>query len=53
RQKKLSCPMVLSLEGCYRLAEEAVQRALSALDIFESEADLLRALAKFVMERRA
>lgn len=52
RQKKLTYPMVFGLERSKELAQEAVANAAKALDIFDERADLLRALAHFLLERK-
>jgi len=53
QQKKLTYPMVFGFEKSRQLANEAVERAIDALAIFGNEANLLRALAKFVLERQS
>lgn len=53
RQKKLTYPIVLGLEKSRELAGEAVERAINSLSIFGDEANLLRALAQFVLERQS
>ncbi len=52
RLKKLSCPIILGLERCRQLAEEATERAIIALQPFGENADTLRALARFLLERQ-
>lgn len=53
QQKKLTYPMIFGLEKSKQLANEAVERAIEALSIFGDEANLLRALARFVLERQS
>ncbi len=53
QQKKLTYPMVFGLEKSQHLAKEAVERAVEALSIFGNEANLLRVLARFVLERQS
>jgi len=40
------------MEGWGELAGDAVERAVKALSTFGEEADLLRALAEYVLERQ-
>jgi geranylgeranyl diphosphate synthase type II len=52
-QRNKSCfPGVLGLEKSKEFAQNLVQRAVSALTGFDSGADPLRALARYVVERR-
>ncbi len=52
-QRNKSCfPGVLGLEKSREFAQNLVQRAVSALTGFDSSADPLRALARYVVERR-
>lgn len=51
RLKKLSCPLILGVEKCRSLAQEATEKALSALTPLGSQADVLRELALFLLER--
>lgn len=53
KQKKLTYPMVFGLERSRELAEEAVQKAVQVLKPFDERADLLRALAQFLLKRQA
>lgn len=53
QQKKLTYLMVFGLEKSRQMAEEAVERAVNSLAIFGNEANLLRTLAKFVLERQS
>ncbi|MFN3421141.1 MAG: polyprenyl synthetase family protein [Armatimonadota bacterium] len=53
QQKKLTYPMVFGLEKSRELAGEAIERAISSLSIFGNEANLLRALAQFILERQS
>jgi len=49
--EKATYPSLVGLERARRLADEAAQQALDALEGFGSEADLFRALAKFIVNR--
>ncbi len=51
RLMKATYPSVYGLEESKRLAGNAVGRAREALDIFGSEADLLRYIADYLLER--
>jgi len=53
RQKKLTYPMVFGIERSRELAAEAAERAVEALSVFGEEANLLRSLAEYVLERRS
>jgi len=53
QQKKLTYPMVFGIERSRELASEAVKRAVKALSIFGEEADLLRTLAEYLLERQS
>ena len=48
---KITAPALLGLEATRVLARRAHDEALGALDIFGAEADALRDLARFVVER--
>lgn len=52
RNEKETYVTLYTLEGAQRLAEESVQRALQALSLFGAEADVLRSLARYLLERR-
>jgi geranylgeranyl diphosphate synthase type II len=52
RQKKLTYPTVFGLERSRRLAEDAVAQAIKALRALDERADLLEALAQFLLERQ-
>ena len=41
----------MGLEGARALADEAAAAAVAALDHFGAEADIFRALARYVVER--
>jgi geranylgeranyl diphosphate synthase, type II len=53
RQKKLTYPMVFGIERSRELTAEAAERAVKALSIFGEEANLLRSLAEYVLERQS
>ena len=53
QQKKLTYPMVFGIERSRELAAEAAERAVKALSIFGEEADLLRSLAEYLLERQS
>ncbi len=53
QQKKLTYPMVFGIERSRELAAEAAERAVKALSIFGEEANLLRSLAEYVLERQS
>jgi geranylgeranyl diphosphate synthase, type II len=53
QQKKLTYPMVFGIERSRELAAEAAERAVEALSIFGEEANLLRSLAEYVLERQS
>lgn len=48
---KSTYPAIMGIEGARALAEEAVSTAVAALERFGAEADIFRALARFVVER--
>ncbi|ACX52502.1 Polyprenyl synthetase [Ammonifex degensii KC4] len=50
---KLTYPAVFGLPAARARAEEAVKKALSALDSFGPEADFLRQAAEFVLSRKS
>ncbi|MCX7642823.1 MAG: polyprenyl synthetase family protein [Armatimonadetes bacterium] len=52
QQKKLTYPMVFGLEKSRQMAAEAVERAIEALLIFGNEANTLKALVRFILERQ-
>ena len=51
RNEKETYVSLYSLDGARRMAEESVQRALAALEIFSAEADVLRNLATYLVSR--
>lgn len=51
RNEKETYVSLYSLDGARRMAEESVQRALAALEIFSTEADVLRSLATYLVSR--
>jgi len=53
RQNKLTYPMVFGLDRSRELAADAAREAVQALVSFDSRADLLRALAQFLLERQS
>jgi geranylgeranyl diphosphate synthase type II len=50
-REKVTYPAVLGLDEARRLANETAQAAVDALAIFNDEADMFRAVARFVVER--
>lgn len=48
---KLTYPSLIGVEASRQKAESLVDRACTALDIFDSRADFLRQLARFIVER--
>ncbi|MCH8912783.1 MAG: polyprenyl synthetase family protein, partial [Planctomycetes bacterium] len=51
-RRKQSYPAIVGVEESRRLGEQAVTRALTALDDFGTDADELRSIAHFVMIRQ-
>jgi geranylgeranyl diphosphate synthase type II len=49
---KSTYPALLGIEQSQRLASEAADRAVAALEGFGQEADVFRALARYIVERR-
>lgn len=49
---KVTFVSLLGLEGAYTQAELLISQAIAHLNVFGKEADLLRQVAKFVIERR-
>lgn len=52
QQKKLTYPMVFGLDKSKELASEAAERAVKALSVFGEQANLLRSLARYVLQRQ-
>lgn len=52
RQKKATYPLVIGIQKAKEKAYELVETAIKSLDIFGSEATPLRAIAKYITERR-
>ena len=50
-REKSTYPAIMGLEGARALADEAAAAAVAALDHFGAEADIFRALARYVVER--
>ena len=50
---KLTYPGVFGMEEASERAQECINAAKNALDAFGQEADMLRALADYVIERRS
>lgn len=48
---KLTYPSLIGVEASRQKAESLVDRACTALDVFDSRADFLRQLARFIVER--
>ena len=51
-RQKNTYPALMGLEGAKRKGAELVSQALRSLDIFDSKADPLRAIARYVMDRQ-
>ena len=51
-KNKSTYPALVGLDRAHRLADEAADSAVKALEPFGSEADIFRALARFVVERQ-
>ena len=51
RNEKETYVSLYSLDGARQMAEESVQRALTAIEIFGAEADVLRSLATYLVSR--
>jgi len=51
-RQKNTYPALMGLEGAKRKGAELVAQALRSLDIFDSKADPLRAIARYVMDRQ-
>jgi geranylgeranyl diphosphate synthase type II len=49
---KNTYPRLIGLESAQRLAGQLVNKALKALDAFDKKADPLRAIARYVVERK-
>lgn len=49
---KSTYPALLGLDGAKKAAEEALNTALTSLNLFGDKADVLRHIAKFVVERK-
>ena len=49
---KVTYPSLLGLEGAYEKGEAAIAAAIAALDRWGAEADLLRAIARFCLQRK-
>jgi geranylgeranyl diphosphate synthase type II len=53
KNHKSTYPSLLGLDGARRAAQRAVETALDSLEIFGAEADSLRSLASFMIERKS
>jgi geranylgeranyl diphosphate synthase, type II len=51
--KKLTYPMIVGLDESKRLADRLIHEAVEALAVFGAEADPLRAIARFIVERKS
>lgn len=49
---KNTYPLLIGLESAQRLADRLVDKALNTLDAFDKKADPLRAIARYVVERK-
>jgi geranylgeranyl diphosphate synthase type II len=52
KSDKVTYPSLFGLETSRTMAREAVQEALTALESFDTQADPLRALAHFIVDRK-
>ena len=50
-RNKATYPALVGLDEARRLAQEAMEEALAALDGFGAEADIFRALARYIVDR--
>jgi geranylgeranyl diphosphate synthase type II len=51
--RKLTYPLIVGLDESKQLADRLIREALEALSAFGSEADPLRAIARFIVERKS
>ena len=51
-RQKSTYPALMGLAGARRMASELVNEALRRIAIFDSKADSLRAIARYVIERQ-
>ncbi len=51
-RQKSTYPVLMGIDGARNLASDLVTEALHRLDIFDSKADPLRAIARYVIERQ-
>ena len=52
RRGKVTYPSLFGVEESHRLAAEAIDQAMAALDMFDDAADPLRQLARYIIERK-
>ena len=53
RNEKATYPGIVGLDRAKEMAAEAVERGLAALDVFDSRADILRLIARYIVNREA
>jgi len=53
RNEKATYPQIVGLDRAREMAAEAVERGQAALDAFDSRADVLRLIAKYIVNREA
>ncbi len=51
-RKKSTYPSILGLDESRYMAKQITENALHALDIFDSKADPLRSIARYIIERK-
>ncbi len=51
-KQKITYPSILGLDKSKQIQEELVKKAISFLNIFDSKADPLREIAKYIIERK-
>jgi len=52
RRKKLTYPRLYGIEESRRKAKELIDASVSALSVFDGKAEPLRAVARYLYERR-
>ncbi len=52
KKQKATYPSIVGLDKAKKIQEELVQKAISFLDIFDSKADPLREIARYIIERK-
>jgi len=51
-REKSTYPSVLGIQASREFAEKLVQESLQALETFDKQADPLRGIAKYIIERK-